>query len=135
MHERFRRYERLVSSNVTFMQNIKLLRLIDASKKLCALIISSLWTYLYVACFKQKKYLDVTINNNVLKFVCIDNFVITNVLWIKGAKLLQLIKISRKFISIKSLVTSNVSLKKILYIRRNETLSTLNNSLKDILKC
>ncbi len=42
MHKRFRRHERLVSLNVTFMQDIKLLQLIDVFKKLCALIISSL---------------------------------------------------------------------------------------------
>jgi hypothetical protein len=135
MHEWSHRYERLVSSSVTFMQDIKLLRLIDASRKLCALIISSLWAYLYVECFEQEKYLDVTINNSVLKFVCIDDFVITNVSWIKDAKLSRLIKIFRKFISIKSLVTSNVSLEKTLYIRRNETLSTLNNSLENTLEC
>ncbi len=40
MHERFRRYERFVNSNITFMQDVKLLQLINVSKKLCALIIS-----------------------------------------------------------------------------------------------
>lgn len=135
MHKRFRRYERFVNSNVTFMQDIKLLQLINVSRKLCALMISPSWACSYVECFEQKKYFGVTINNSVLKFVCINNFVITNISWIKGARLPRLVKISRKSISIKGLVTSNVSLEKTLYIWRNETLLTLNNSLEGILKC